>query len=99
MVNCEDCDQEMLGSKSCDQGLLAFDLEANRLTSKTYKRNTKYFDVNEHCHDCGIENKKGNIHHFGCDMERCPRCKGQLLSCECREEFNVTPISEGKLRS
>lgn len=33
------------------------------------------------CHDCGI--KEGNIHHFGCDMEGCPFCGGQLISCGC----------------
>ena len=37
--------------------------------------------MNERCHDCGIENKHGHFHHFGCDMERCPKCDGQLLSC------------------
>lgn len=34
-----------------------------------------------HCHDCGIS--KGGLHHPGCDMERCPRCGGQLISCDC----------------
>ena len=34
------------------------------------------------CHDCGIS--EGEIHGYGCDMERCPFCGGQLISCNCR---------------
>jgi hypothetical protein len=33
------------------------------------------------CHDCGA--KEGQIHDLGCDMEYCPFCGGQLISCEC----------------
>lgn len=33
------------------------------------------------CHDCGA--KEGQIHEYGCDMEDCPFCGGQLLSCDC----------------
>jgi hypothetical protein len=36
------------------------------------------------CHDCRIV--KGGLHHPGCDMERCPRCEGQLISCGCLSE-------------
>lgn len=32
------------------------------------------------CHDCGVT--AGSIHHWGCDMERCPVCRLQLLTCE-----------------
>jgi hypothetical protein len=53
------------------------------IDGKIYRRNTTYFDNNKYCHDCGIENKIGNLHIFFCDMERCPKCRGQLLSCGC----------------
>ena len=33
------------------------------------------------CGDCAV--KEGQIHELGCDMERCPFCGRQLISCGC----------------
>jgi hypothetical protein len=33
------------------------------------------------CHDCGVV--KGQCHVEGCDVEECPKCRGQLLGCSC----------------
>jgi hypothetical protein len=35
-----------------------------------------------HCGDCAVA--LGQIHVRGCDIEECPKCHRQLLSCGCQ---------------
>lgn len=72
---------EILRTKKCGRRFRCI-----KIDSETYPRDTEYFDFSIRCHDCGIENRVGNLHHFGCDVERCPKCKGQLISCNCKKE-------------
>lgn len=39
------------------------------------------------CGDCG--SKFGEQHLNGCDIERCPACGGQLISCGCGPVYDV----------
>lgn len=52
------------------------------------------------CGDCGA--RPGNVHHHGCDMERCPRCGRQSISCGCvwagEEHLDEDWIEEMELR-
>jgi len=92
-AQCRDCQQDMLEVDSCTHPYI-------EINGKIYERNTDYYDVNERCHDCGIENHNGHIHHYGCDVERCPKCMGQLIGCRCRkgEVYTEDPNPEVALK-
>ena len=49
--------------------------------------------MNRNCHDCNCE--EGEFHLPGCDMERCPFCGTQLISCRCCYELLNIDISKG----
>jgi len=42
-------------------------------------------DAEGTCGDCGVA--AGQYHHAGCDLEVCPRCRGQAISCECTDAY------------
>ena len=42
------------------------------------------YDGDGRCHDCNVAS--GGYHHPSCDIERCPRCGGQLISCGCLDD-------------
>lgn len=38
-------------------------------------------EIHERCPDCGCE--KGYLHHLGCSLELCPKCKKSVTVCQC----------------
>lgn len=46
------------------------------------------------CHDCGA--KPGQFHLPGCDVERCPRCGGQSISCGCDDLDDSQLVTRGQ---
>ena len=45
------------------------------------RKKINVIDIEHTCHDCNC--REGEFHLPGCDMERCPFCGGQLISCDC----------------
>jgi len=43
------------------------------------------------CHGCGA--RVGELHQLGCDMERCPICGGQLITCS-QKHFELVEQGE-----
>ena len=87
MAKCEVCEQEMRLSNSCTANAIILGTQGD-----FYERDASYYDDNDRCHDCGIINRKGNFHHLGCDIERCPKCGHQLISCGCSEDQPIVPV-------
>lgn len=82
MAICKYCNQDMNTAKDCAW------VRKNGVTfpgGEQMNASTYHFDeYSGRCHDCNIVH--GNYHHPGCDVERCPKCGGQLISCGCLDE-------------
>jgi hypothetical protein len=75
---CQDCKKEMVKFGFCNFKYIVDD-------KGTIFQRVRFDEARElprgPCHDCNC--KKGAFHHHGCDMEECPKCGGQLISCDC----------------
>jgi hypothetical protein len=84
MVICQDCKQEMSDPKTatCNDATVTFP-DGTRMQRIPYAEFIHGIKTATRCADCNIE--YGGFHHLGCDMEVCPKCDGQLISCGCLE--------------
>lgn len=72
---CEACGQDMMEAEGCRATHIL-----NTVSGKFVRRSLEHWS-DDRCHDCNA--KVRTPHHFGCDVERCPVCGNQLISCEC----------------
>lgn len=80
MAECKWCKKDMNKVDSCT-GNTSVDYP----DGKKMKPSLEHFEEPDgRCHDCNV--KHGQPHHPGCDVERCPRCSGQLISCGCLDK-------------
>lgn len=81
---CMFCNKEMIDGTSCTEEPLHIGgvaLDPVRWGDET---GYEFWDRSARCGDCNVA--RGGVHHHGCDIEQCPACEGQALSCGCIDE-------------
>ena len=84
MAICPLCDGEMLDGVSCLPDPVVINGHNYEPIRWGSERGFGRWKQPELCGDCATP--RGGVHHHGCDMERCPACHGQALSCGCSRE-------------
>jgi hypothetical protein len=80
MAVCEWCHREMATAASCSADV--FHRKGRRFDMIAFGDESSPRTSGVRCGDCGV--LRGGWHHPGCDLQRCPVCGRQLISCGCR---------------
>lgn len=101
---CSVCSEDMLAVADCRWNRLVEYRDGEALNAVPYGSEGRALFgrddagnplADKRCHDCNVA--IGGYHHPGCDVEECPRCHHQLISCDCEVKGDV--VTEEKLVS
>lgn len=88
MAICTFCGNDMIHGTTCSEELLrigGIDYEPIRWGEE---RGYRFQYRTERCGDCNVP--RGAVHHHGCDLEQCPACDSQAISCGCMDDCAPT---------
>ena len=98
MAVCQICRQEMTQGVSCT--LENYDDFGDGVVRRRIRYKSRSGSA---CGDCGCPSN--GLHHPGCDMEKCPKCRRQAFGCGCvggnpdLEPMEVVETSTSDLRN
>lgn len=84
LKKCGYCDEVMIMSNGCSEAYLEMNGgKPHKRIAVGEKFDLYYGQDNKklRCRDCNA--LYGHYHHEGCDVEICPICHEQLISCDC----------------
>ncbi len=74
-----------------------YTIEGQEYPRIPYGKEKENWGADKHpCSSCGAE--ESEFHTCGCFVERCPKCDGQAMTCQCgyQEDFERKPMSNGR---
>ena len=86
MAVCSRCKKEMTFGGSCVGETLT--IEGRKYPRIRFGKEALALGgimMSSDCSDCHVT--IGALHHLNCDIEECPKCGGQFLSCNCNDPF------------
>jgi hypothetical protein len=87
MALCTYCDQEMLDGVSCAPEVIVIDGAEHKPVR--WGTEIGWAPAHARCGDCGTPPR--GVHHHGCDIEECPACHRQSITCGCRWASDPPP--------
>jgi hypothetical protein len=87
---CTWCLDDMTTAASCVVD--ALHRNGRRFDMIAFGREFGHRESDTRCRDCGVA--RGGWHHLGCDLQRCPACGQQMMSCGCRFDEDEPDASE-----
>jgi hypothetical protein len=79
MPQCQYCGSSAAEARSCSQPTLT--IGETQHWRVRIGEEQPLLVTGDRCPECGAP--RGGVHHSGCPLEQCPRCRGQLIACRC----------------
>ncbi len=82
MAICMSCHKEMMDASvmTCEEKTIKYP-DGQVLQAIPYNPKKLHMPDWYRCPDCNVV--PGATHHYNCDQAHCPKCGGQLISCDC----------------
>ena len=92
-ATCDVCSREMTQGGGCSATHVAVSEQGPWVKRVAYGDEPEDWGAAEgrNCHDCNVA--PGQLHHDGCDVERCPGCGRQMLQCGGEPDAEYTELT------
>jgi hypothetical protein len=97
MAMCAFCGNDMIHGTTCSEERLRIGGVEYEPIRWGGEKGYPFQNMTERCGDCNVP--KGAVHHHGCDLEQCPACYSQAISCGCMDDCAPARAADNRRRA